>query len=187
MRLVLTIDGERVEAGVDPARSTVEIRGHTVPVRLIASEESRIELEVAGERIVLDGWPRGRRDPRPRVSVNGEWVAVELVDLPQRTMNPVPFSASPRSEPPTAPTASVSTGEGVPVFPPMPGRILEVHVTEGVALRAGALLFVLEAMKMRNEITSPVAGRAVGLAVTVGSNVRARDVLLRIVPDGGSR
>ena len=67
----------------------------------------------------------------------------------------------------------------------MPGKVLEVLVEEGARVRAGQVLLVLEAMKMRNEIASPRAGKVRGLSVRPGQSVKARDVLLTLEPDPG--
>jgi biotin carboxyl carrier protein len=63
----------------------------------------------------------------------------------------------------------------------MPGKVLELRVKDGDRVEKGQVLLVLEAMKMRNEVASPAAGVVAGLAVAAGANVRAKDVLLRIV------
>ena len=60
---------------------------------------------------------------------------------------------------------------------PMVGKILAVKTSEGDAVKAGDLLFLLEAMKMENEITSPVDGIVKMVAVTEGDTVRQGDVL----------
>ncbi|MBC7332715.1 MAG: biotin/lipoyl-binding protein, partial [Synergistetes bacterium] len=51
---------------------------------------------------------------------------------------------------------AVSDLSGTSVNAPMPGKILRVAVKEGDAISQGDLLLVLEAMKMENEIFSPV-------------------------------
>ena len=48
----------------------------------------------------------------------------------------------------------------------MPGRVLEVFAREGEPVAAGAVLLVLEAMKMQNEIRASRAGRVARVAVT---------------------
>lgn len=64
-----------------------------------------------------------------------------------------------------------------PVRPPMTGKLESILVEAGQEVKAGAVLFVLEAMKMRNEVKAPAAGRieavhaAVGDAVDTGTRV----------------
>ena len=66
------------------------------------------------------------------------------------------------------------------IKPPMPGKVLEVHVKEGDAVSEGAILLVLEAMKMQNDLKSPMAGVVRKVHVKGGQNVEATTVLLEI-------
>ncbi|TAK36425.1 MAG: biotin/lipoyl-binding protein [Chloroflexota bacterium] len=60
----------------------------------------------------------------------------------------------------------------------MPGKVVAVKVCQGDLVEAGALLLVLEAMKMENEIHAPKAGKIKTLSVVPGSNVSSGDVLV---------
>ena len=62
----------------------------------------------------------------------------------------------------------------------MPGTILDIKVASGAAVKSGDVLFVLEAMKMENEIVAPCDGTVKQLAVQKGSTV-ATDALLAVV------
>jgi biotin carboxyl carrier protein len=64
----------------------------------------------------------------------------------------------------------------------MPGKVIELRVSEGQRIEAGTVVLVLEAMKMRNEVTSPVAGVVRGLRVRAGANARAREPMLFVEP-----
>ena len=59
----------------------------------------------------------------------------------------------------------------------MPGTILEVKAAVGQTVKAGDVLFVLEAMKMENDIVAPVDGTVKQLLVSKGSTVSTDDVL----------
>ena len=54
---------------------------------------------------------------------------------------------------------------------PMPGRIIDIAVVAGTAVRRGDKLLVLEAMKMEHTIRAPAAGTVAALHVTVGEQV----------------
>ncbi len=59
----------------------------------------------------------------------------------------------------------------------MPGTIVKINITEGTTVKKGDVLFVLEAMKMENEIMSPVDGSIAEINVAKGAAVNTGDVL----------
>ena len=59
----------------------------------------------------------------------------------------------------------------------MPGTILDVKVTAGQSVKASDVLFILEAMKMENEIFAGVDGVVSSVAVAKGAAVNPGDVL----------
>jgi biotin carboxyl carrier protein len=60
---------------------------------------------------------------------------------------------------------------------PMPGRVVRVLEAPGVDVVAGQGLFVIEAMKMENELRAPRAGRLREVAVREGQAVEAGALL----------
>lgn len=191
MRIRLVVDGEKRELEVDLAKGEARLGERTVPFRLVDDQGSKVEIEVGGERHVLDGWPADRATPPgSTLVVNRERYRLEVEEVQAPPAPPASGPAPPRASPgPTRPggtgpssSTSASAGPGVAITPPMPGKVLEVRVREGETVSAGQTLLVLEAMKMRNEIQSPAAGRVTSLAATAGAMVKAREVLLRIVP-----
>lgn len=174
-KLVVTTDGKATEVEVDPVTSTVTIGGRTFAYRVVASTAGRVELEVGGETIALDGWPEGQPAPPGRIALNGE---EHSVGVTVRAGGPAPPPAS-RAPTPPAPAARGPLGESeVAVLPPMPGKVVELRVRAGDRVHAGEVLLVLEAMKMRNEIASPVDGEVARVAVESGANVRAGESML---------
>jgi acetyl-CoA/propionyl-CoA carboxylase biotin carboxyl carrier protein len=60
---------------------------------------------------------------------------------------------------------------------PIQGTVLKVAVQEGAAVEEGALIAVIEAMKMENEITAHKSGTVAKLPISVGSPVATGDTL----------
>jgi acetyl-CoA/propionyl-CoA carboxylase biotin carboxyl carrier protein len=60
---------------------------------------------------------------------------------------------------------------------PIQGTVLKVEVEKGAAVEEGALIAVIEAMKMENEITAPVSGTVEELKVSAGGSVSTGDVI----------
>ena len=65
------------------------------------------------------------------------------------------------------------TGGGGVIKALMPGRVTRVSVSEGDAVRKGAGLLILEAMKMENEIQAPADGTVERIFVTPGQTVES--------------
>ncbi|HET6348307.1 MAG TPA: biotin/lipoyl-containing protein [Candidatus Krumholzibacteria bacterium] len=63
---------------------------------------------------------------------------------------------------------------------PMPGLVVHVHVTPGAHVNAGDAVVVMEAMKMRNELTADLAGIVKSVAVAVGDKVDSQAPLVTI-------
>ena len=76
-----------------------------------------------------------------------------------------------------------SQSVGGAVMSPINGKILKVEVSDGMAVAKGQLLLILEAMKMENEIRSPIDATVVGLSDSLlGSTVGKGDFLLELKP-----
>jgi biotin carboxyl carrier protein len=63
---------------------------------------------------------------------------------------------------------------------PMPGKIIDVLVREGSNVLRGEPVLILEAMKMQNEILSPVNGVIVKVSAKPNTNVMRDDLLIEI-------
>jgi acetyl/propionyl-CoA carboxylase alpha subunit len=64
------------------------------------------------------------------------------------------------------------------VFASMPGKVVEVLVSEGDRVERGEELLIIEAMKMENEIRSPIEGIVKEIHVRAGQSVESGEFLL---------
>ena len=118
------------------------------------------------------------------VNVNGTLYQVEVEEIAANAAPaaaPAPVAA-PKAAPAAAPApkAAPAAAGSEAVKAPMPGNILEVCVKDGQSVNAGDILFILEAMKMENEIMAPKAGVVSGVAVQKGATVATGAVLCNI-------
>ena len=125
------------------------------------------------------------------VTLNGKKYEVE-VEKGQATamyMGPAETAAAPTPAAPIvseavapaptpAPAATpAAAGDGEPVTSPMPGNIMDDRVQVGQKVKSGEILFILEAMKMENEIMAPNDGVVTAVAVAMGATVDTGSVL----------
>ena len=106
-----------------------------------------------------------------KVNVNGTnyEITVELVDEAEVK------ASAPASAAPAAPSAG-----GDAVVAPMPGTILAVNAAPGKSVKKGDVLFILEAMKMENEIMAPRDCTVSAVNVQKGASVATGDALCTI-------
>ena len=116
------------------------------------------------------------------VNLNGKKYEVDVSESDAVLLNvsdaaPVASAAAPVQAAPAAAPAVQSTAEGAKVLSPMPGTILEVKVQNGQAVKAGDVMFILEAMKMENDIVAPQDGTVKQIVVSKGASVDTDAVL----------
>jgi acetyl-CoA/propionyl-CoA carboxylase biotin carboxyl carrier protein len=72
-------------------------------------------------------------------------------------------------------------GAGEVLSSPIQGNVLKVAVEQGQEVEEGALICVIEAMKMENEITAHRSGKLAELSVAEGGSVATGDPIAKIV------
>ena len=116
------------------------------------------------------------------VTVNGVAYEVEIIgEQASKTKKPQVVPA-PTTAAPSAPKAAQTAagGPGLQVKSPLPGTILSVNVKEGDRVAPRQNLFVLEAMKMENNIDAERGGVVKSIHVQKGATVMEGDLLIVI-------
>ncbi|MBT9502275.1 MAG: ATP-grasp domain-containing protein [Burkholderiaceae bacterium] len=99
---------------------------------------------------------------------NWLWLMVDGVEL----------AVEDRRLSPVQQTQALATGA---VLVPMHGRLVLLNVELGDKVEVGALLAVMEAMKMEHQLTAPISGIVRAIHARVGEQVAARKLLLEVV------
>ncbi|MHC1785980.1 MAG: biotin/lipoyl-containing protein [Christensenellales bacterium] len=122
------------------------------------------------------------------VTVNGTSYQVEVEETAggapaAAPAAPAPAPAAPSAPQPVktpapAPKPAAPLAGGQSIKSPMPGTILDIRVKAGDSVKKGAVLCILEAMKMENEIIASSDGSVAQVVVSKGASVNAGDILL---------
>jgi biotin carboxyl carrier protein len=157
MRARLEVGGVAYEVVVDHKAGTVTVDGQPFPVQL--------ERNGAGSHVRV-----GTKTHKVRLGAGA--AEIDGQATPWRILA----------------VAAVGDDEGAggshaaKVRPPMNGKLERLAVAVGQAVAKGDVLFILEAMKMQNEVRSPAAGRVAAIHGTVGSAVDPSHVVVEIEP-----
>ncbi|MBU7042015.1 MAG: biotin/lipoyl-binding protein [Theionarchaea archaeon] len=150
---------------------TIEIDGK--------EHEVEVEEQESSFRVIVDGVSHEARIEEKRDTYTSSAPA----HAPTHSISPGHRTPSVQSPQSTSPSPSPSPSSALPpgtIPAPMPGTILKITVAPGASVKAGDTLFILEAMKMENEITSPAQGVVKKILVSEGQTVNAGDALIHI-------
>jgi acetyl-CoA/propionyl-CoA carboxylase, biotin carboxylase, biotin carboxyl carrier protein len=115
------------------------------------------------------------------VEVSGKRFDVKVIGPPFAGAAAVngfaPAAPGARRPPRRAERSGGTGGGGDTLASPIQGTVLKVAVEAGAEVQEGALIAVIEAMKMENEITAHKAGKVTELAVSVGGSVATGDTI----------
>lgn len=121
-------------------------------------------------------------ESRYGVAIDGKHVEVEVASHQgdagtDRTAPKVPTAVS--NKPTGSPSPATTASGASDMTAPMPGVIAEVRVKPGDVVSKGDTMFVLEAMKMKNELHAAQAGTVQDVLVAQGDQVKYGQALLR--------
>jgi biotin carboxyl carrier protein len=76
--------------------------------------------------------------------------------------------------------AAHESGEAM-IRAPMPGLVLDLPMKPGTEVERGQTVVILEAMKMENDLGSPISGKVKEIKVSKGQTVNQGDVLVVVI------
>jgi biotin carboxyl carrier protein len=155
------LDGERFEGKVErPAENQ----------RVITIGKRRYEVKVV-EGEVSEG--------RFCLELKGERIPVELAQIEMRTVRGT-SAAKQRAAPKRKTAKGKAEAGGVGIRAPMPGKVVEVFVEPGEEVEMGDVVLILEAMKMENELRSPMKATVRAVNVKPGDSVAGNQLLVAL-------
>jgi pyruvate carboxylase subunit B len=104
-------------------------------------------------------------------TLNGNWHEVDIRNEQDLLLDRLGFKRA----------GEIGEGE---LNAPMPGKILEVLVSEGDEVELGDPVAILEAMKMENELKAPISGTVNSIAVAKGDSLEKNALILEIEASG---
>lgn len=121
-----------------------------------------------GDRVLVDGTPYDVKLEADRAIVGGIAYSLKVEGLEAGAERAGPKAGR-----------AVAAGEGA-VTAIMPGKIIRVLVNVGDQVAEGAVICILEAMKMENELKAPKAGQVRAVHIRPGQDVEMGAVLVEI-------
>ena len=162
MKTILSTGGEalRVEYTQNGDEYEVVVDSHTRTVRLLSAQDGILTL-------LVDGKPL-----RAYVASDGTRTLVAIAGQVYE------FTRAQEKQPRTR---QREAGRLDPeIRSPMPGKILQVLVTEGATVESGQALVLLEAMKMENTLSAEGAARVKKVHVAPGELVELGQLLVEL-------
>jgi biotin carboxyl carrier protein len=158
-------DGVDAAVAVDTTGdvSSVDVEGTVYRLELLPRADGSFVAVFEDGRVLRARVTPGKKETRVRF--RGADTALHLFD---------PRDAS---------AAGAESEGAAEVVAAMPGRVLEVRVAEGDRVAKGALLLILEAMKMQNEIRAEADQVVAEVCCTPGQAVETGALLLRFASD----
>lgn len=110
----------------------------------------------------------------------GEAIIQKEYEASVPVATPVVASAPVVQSAPAAPVAQATAGSANAVKSPLPGTINAVKVQVGQTVKKGDVLFILEAMKMENDVPADRDGKITNIYVQKGATVETGTALCDI-------
>ena len=115
------------------------------------------------------------------VTIDDREFDVEFIGGDEHSVPPTSVEAVRVTAPiPLAAPAPAAPSRDGAIVAPIPGKIVAIHVNVGDRVSADQVVVKLEAMKMENDIASPVSGTVTEIAVSEGAEAAGGQLLMMI-------
>ena len=149
----------------NPLSEKVKVKGKKLDLRVIEDPEGFSYIIYKNKKYQVEILEKNQN--KYTVTINGVWYSFTIE---------TPISYKRRK----TLSKNGSSSKIEVINAPMPGKILDVMVEENSEIKQGEPLFILEAMKMQNEIVSNVSGRITKVNIKQNDSVMKDDVMLEI-------
>ncbi len=162
-------------AGAAPAKDVA------VPAVNTHSSKATLVLELNNKKYLVSVTPTS--SDRLNVDVEGRPYEVKVsypkgAEIEESVKTEVTTKAS--GAQPSSSTLTLTEGGVTNVTVPMPGKVVNIKVKQSDKVKKGDVLFILEAMKMQNEICAPCDGGISEILIKVGDTVDNQTTLMKI-------
>jgi acetyl-CoA/propionyl-CoA/long-chain acyl-CoA carboxylase, biotin carboxylase, biotin carboxyl carrier protein len=191
--IVSDADREKATRRMARALNEFQIEGVRTLIpfhKAIMASEQWANGETCRDLIEDRAWLKALAQPKPEPAGEDEAETVErdyLVEVSGKRFEvKVRGEAAPATANGTAPrtapkrerrSSGSGAGSGDALTSPLQGNVFKVLVEQGAEVEEGALICIIEAMKMENEITAHKAGKVEELPISEGAAVTAGDTL----------
>jgi len=197
--IVWDVDREKATARMIRALKEYQLEGvkSLIPFHVgLLGTEQWARGETCRDLVSDKRWLKQFEQPRPEAPAEDEeephverTYAVEVSGrkFDVKVIGAAPIAAAPNGAGPAAGArkppkrrdrgAGGAGGAAGAIVSPIQGTVLKVAVEKGAEVAEGALICVIEAMKMENEITAPAAGKVEELDVSEGGSVATGDTI----------
>ncbi len=169
MKFESTIGNEQYQIELDENLTQAQINQAEISFEVVHQHTKKLILRVGTKVYKVDNISVNGNEVN--FSVNGTFYSANVKDEDELLLEKLGFSSNNQS----------SAGT---LAAPMPGKVLELLVSENDEVEAGQPVLILEAMKMENELKAPAAGIVEKILVSENDNVEKKQPLLEITARG---
>lgn len=169
MKFEAVIDDQPIELELLEESGEVKFEDESHPYSFSQQENGRYLLRIGTKLHKIDNIEYDKHTVT--FTLNGNWHSVKVRNEQDLLLDRLGFKT----------VGEIGEGE---LNAPMPGKILEILVSEGDEVELGDPVAILEAMKMENELKAPIKGTVSSIAVDEGDSLEKNALILEIEASG---